>query len=71
LAKIEPNIRKADEFLEGVEYVLARAPECGHRLDDSSVWFISGYTVDLAVYYTFDDNTVHLLAIEKAFPPQL
>jgi hypothetical protein len=69
VAAIEPNVKRTDEYLEGVEIVLARLPECGTRLGNSSVWFISGWTVDLAIYYTFDDNKVVLLSICKT--PQI
>ena len=71
MAAIEPNVRRADEFLEGVEMILSRNPESGYQLDDSSVWFIPGHTIDLALFYTFDENHVYFLSIQKAFPPQL
>ncbi len=68
LEAIEPTIEKADEFLEGVEMVLARLPECGHQIGNSRVWFIPGWTVDLAIYYTFDEERVVLLSICKTTP---
>jgi hypothetical protein len=68
LRAIEPHIEKADEFLEGVEMVLARLPECGHRIGNSPIWFIAGLTVDLAIYYTFDEDRVVLLSICKTKP---
>jgi hypothetical protein len=71
LAEIERNVRRADEFLEGAETILSREPERGCQLDDSSVWFIAGHTVDLAIYYTFDADNVYLLSIERAILPEL
>jgi hypothetical protein len=68
LLSIEPHVKKADEFLEGVEMVLARLPECGHRIGNSTVWFIAGWTVDLAIYYTFDEDRVVLLSICRTTP---
>jgi hypothetical protein len=70
LAAIEPHIERADEFLEGVEMVLARLPQCGTQIGDSHVWFIPGWTVDLAIYYTFDADRVILLSICKTVPIQ-
>ena len=71
MARIEPNVRRADEFLEGVETILSRQPESGYQLGDSNVWFIAGRTVDIALYYTFDDDYVYFLSIEKVILPQL
>ena len=68
---IEPIVRRADEFMEGAETILARNPEIGCQLEDSKVWFVCGHTVDAALYYTFDDNRVYLLSIEKTKLPEL
>jgi hypothetical protein len=68
LRAIEPHVEKADEFLEGVEMVLARLPECGHRIGNTPVWFIAAWTVDLAIYYTYDEDRVVLLSISKTAP---
>ena len=70
MSHIEPNVRRADEFLEGAETVLSRQPDSGYQLNNSKVWFIPGHTVALALYYTFDENNVYLLSIEKMLPPQ-
>ncbi len=70
LAAIVPSIERADEFLEGVEMVLARMPECGTQIGNSPVWFIPGWTLDLAIYYTFDGDRVTLLSICKTAPIQ-
>ena len=71
MARIELSVRRTDEFLSGAETILARMPESGHRLGDSNVWFLPGRTVDIALWYTFDDNYVYLLSIEKFIPPEL
>jgi hypothetical protein len=71
MVDIEASVKRADEFLEGVEIILSRSPESGSRLSNSSVWFVPGYTVDLALYYTFDENNVYFLSIQKTSPPQL
>jgi hypothetical protein len=68
LDEIEPHVERADELLEGVENVLARLPQCGQRLGESDVWFIAGWTVDLAIYYTFNDESVFLLSICRTKP---
>jgi hypothetical protein len=57
--------READEFVEAAEFVLARDPEIGSPLDDD-IWFLPMAPIDkaqIALFYTFDDSTVTLLAI--------
>lgn len=59
------DAREADDFVEGAEFVLARDPEVGSPLGEG-IWFlpmapIGG--VQVALYYTFDDSMVTLLAI--------
>lgn len=71
MSQIVPNVRIADEFLEGTEDILSRIPEEGYKLDNSNVWFVPSRTVDLALYYAFDEDHVYFLSIEKAIPPQL
>lgn len=71
LAKIEPNVRRADEFVEGAVTILSREPEVGCQLDGSQVWFICGHKVDTALYYTFDRDNVYFLSIEKTKLPEL
>jgi hypothetical protein len=71
MARIVASVQQADEFLEGAETILSRNPRSGYRLEDSNVWFIAGHTVDVALYYTFDDDYVHFLAVEKVRPPEL
>ncbi len=70
LSANEADIERADEFLEGVENILCREPQHGHRLGNSHVYFIPGWTVDLNIYYTFNDNEVFLLSICKMAPPE-
>jgi len=69
--RIEPDVRRADEFLEGAETILAREPDSGYALQGSSVWFVPGHTVDLSLFYTFDEDYVHFLSIKKVTPPSL
>ena len=70
LAAIEPDIERADDFLEGVETILSREPTFGHRLGHSNVYFIPGWAVDLNVYYAFNDDEVFLLSICRMEPPE-
>ena len=71
MAAIEPNVRRADELLDGAVTILSRSPESGFQLGKSSVWFVPGHTVDLVIYYTFDEDQVYFLSIQKAFPTEL
>jgi len=64
-AEICGSIKKADDFLEGVDLVLARYPECGTRLHKSHVWFLPAHTIPVVLYYTFDDEKVYLLSVQK------
>jgi hypothetical protein len=70
MTAIEEDVKRADDFLNGVEKILRREPECGTRLGRSHVWFIPGWTVDLNIYYTFNDDEVFLLSICKMAPPE-
>ncbi len=59
------DAREADDFVEAAEFVLARDPEIGSPLDDE-IWFLPMAPLgkeQVALYYTFDDSTVTLLAI--------
>ena len=59
------DAREADDFVEGAEYVLARDPQIGSPLGEG-IWFLPMAPIGKAqpaLYYTFDDSTVTLLAI--------
>ena len=65
LRELIEDAREADDFVEGAEFVLARDPEAGSPLDDE-IWFLPMAPIrgaQVALYYTFDDSTVRLLAI--------
>jgi hypothetical protein len=70
LRAIQSHVKRADELVDGVEIILARSPECGSQLEDSHVWFVPGYTVTLAVYYTFDEDHVILLSVKEIAVPE-
>lgn len=69
LHRIEPNPHRANEIIEGPEWVLSRNPYEGIQLAPKSpVWFLS---IDLpgkklGLYYTFDHETVYFLSISPA-----
>jgi hypothetical protein len=57
--------RAADDFVEGAEFILARDPQTGSPLG-GGIWFLPMAPIgekQPAIYYTFDDFTVTLLAI--------
>lgn len=71
LEAIEPDVRRADEFLRGVEWLLARNPTFGQQVaPNSKVWAVASNEAptipNLIVYYTFDENMVYLLHIVAA-----
>jgi len=59
----------ADEFIGTAEILLAADPELGMQTEQGSpVWALMlppTETEDLTLYYTFDDQTVSLLFIER------
>ncbi|MCI0349300.1 MAG: hypothetical protein L0Z53_07740 [Acidobacteriales bacterium] len=65
--------QRADEFVDGVKWLLARSPEKGTRIGQTNVWFIpSEHTADLlpvVIYYTFDDDYVNLMSIQATLYP--
>jgi hypothetical protein len=74
LGQIEPDARRADEFIEGVEFTLARLPEAGiQTADGSPVWCILNNDAlevpPLIVYYAFDEDFVYLLSVRRTHPP--
>ena len=69
LHRIHKDAKRADEFIDGVKWVLARNPIAGFQVSDS-VWFLpmtdAPETVSVNIYYTFNERSVYLLAIEIA-----
>ena|SRR5438552_1745465 len=71
------KVPRVTEFVEAIEWLLARKPEeGGKRLGSTDVWFIpSDYSkykneLPIIIYYTFDDDIVNLLSIvESIYPP--
>ncbi len=65
LCALIEDAREADVFVESAEFILARDPKIGSPVDDD-IWFLPMApvgTAQVALYYTFDDSTVTLLAI--------
>lgn len=66
------DARGADEFIEATEWVLMRRPNVGSltTTDDPPVYFLPIASVDrvtpLILFYTFDDEAIHLLSIKVA-----
>ena len=70
MAAIEARVERSDQFLEGAEWYLVRCPEVEMQLGNSHVWFLPTEELvamePLMIYYTFNDDRVVLLSIEKA-----
>ncbi len=70
LQAIEQSARRADEFIDGATWLLARFPEVGTQLGQTDVWFLptddSASMEPLVIYYAFDMDRVVLLSICKA-----
>lgn len=57
---------RADEYVEGAEFSLARDPVIGMPLEDSYVWSLAMAPIggrQIVLYYAFDDRTVWLMAL--------
>jgi hypothetical protein len=70
LKAIEPDARRADEFVDGAKWILCRCPQSGIQIGpDVPVWYfvtqegVAPYS--LVLYYTFDNDQVWLLSITK------
>lgn len=72
---IDGGPQRADEFVDGAKWLLARIPESGTRISTSDVWFLpmkeqSGI-LPVVLYYTFDDDYVNFLSIQETiYPPE-
>ena len=69
------HARRADEFVEAVEFLLARDPERGLQARPGSpVWTIPVQNVvdvtPVIIYYTFNEEKVILLSIQETIPPE-
>lgn len=59
---------RADQFVEGAEFVLARDPRKGIQIPGTQIWFMPMALIgddQITLYYTFDETTVWLLSIRK------
>jgi len=67
LKSLGASARKADDFLEGITFLLARTPYCGQKVPGSrQVWSIQ--SDDFILYYSIEPkDRVLLLAVRKAF----
>jgi hypothetical protein len=75
LAAIIKDAKRADEFVDGSKWLLARTPEKGTRISTSHVWFLPTKNIlgilPVVIYYTFDEDCVNLLSIqETVYPPR-
>lgn len=68
LEQIYGGAERADAACKGIWEILAVCPECGEKITDS-VWLIAtearGIWVATSVFYTFDDEVVDILHIER------
>jgi hypothetical protein len=69
LLQLEFDPVRADEFTEGVEFVLSRNPRYGTNVA-KNVWFIPMWRPaegkSLNLYYAFDSDHVYFLSLQKA-----
>jgi hypothetical protein len=69
LSELEPDVIRADEFVEGAKFVLSRNPEYGEHIA-KNVWFLPMWRAEegrsVVLYYTFDSERVIFLSIQLA-----
>ena len=67
LKKIEPDQKRADDLIAGIDWVLARNPQCGVAMDGAEVWYIVSRDIPkhhhLVIFYTFNVQTVFFLSV--------
>lgn len=65
---LQPDDRLADDFIFGVDYVLARDPRVGTQIGNTGIWCVSRVDTridrNLIIYYTFDLCRVVMLSIK-------
>lgn len=66
LEEIESDIKRADEFVRGVEYLICQYPDRGkHRDSIKNIWaWAMNEHPGAVLYYTFNDDTIWLLSIK-------
>jgi hypothetical protein len=64
LAALMGSSIRADEFMEGAIWVLARKPETGRKLTED-VWILPMLLQNTSLFYRFDDHQVYLLSIRS------
>ncbi len=69
LKAIKSNPHAADDLVDGAKWVLSREPRTGTQVAPRSpVWFLPvtlPHEPAVGIYYTFDDDEVHLLSITQ------
>ena len=71
LRQLLPNFERTDQFVSGVEWVLARDPQVGTRIANTDVWFIPAVDIfpqALVIFYTFSKTKVYLMHLGVVDP---
>jgi hypothetical protein len=73
LKRIEPDPKRADDLVAGIDWVLARDPKAGVSVPGTQVWYIVSRDIKknrhLLIYFTFTDQEVFFLsAIQSPIP---
>jgi hypothetical protein len=55
---------RADEFMEGAKWMLAKKPEAGVKLTED-IWYLPMLLQNVTLYCRFDENSVYLLSIRS------
>jgi len=69
LRRLIKTAERADEFVDGAKWLLARDPMQGKQIGNSMVWFLAMKQkvgiLPVVIYYTFDEGNVNLLSIQE------
>jgi hypothetical protein len=67
LKRLEPNEKRADDLIFGIDWVLARDPKSGVSIPSTQVWYIAARDIPkkrhLVIFYTFSAEKVFFLSV--------
>lgn len=69
--KLNPDVERMDEILDGVTWVLAVRPDLGSETHNPRIWAIATVpwtNASFVIYYSFNENEVVLEAIKRSMP---
>ena len=70
LAALEPNAKRADELIFGIDWVISRNPREGSQIEETDVWYLISRDIPkrrhLIIYYTFTEEKVYFISVMES-----